>query len=90
MPHHVHLLLAVGRGSVVDFVAQWKSLCCRLRRLRGGNGRFWQRSLWDHGLRTTEDVHAAVTYILENPVRAGLVRNRREYPLNGSMVWDSL
>jgi hypothetical protein len=38
-------------------------------------------------LRTDEDTRAVARYILENPVRAGLVMHPSEYPHLGSDVW---
>jgi REP element-mobilizing transposase RayT len=88
MPDHVHLLIAVGQGSLIDCVAQWKSRCYKARRCRGNPAPFWQRSFWDHGLRRGEDVDVTAMYILHNPVRAGLVADWRDYPLSGSGVWN--
>jgi hypothetical protein len=40
----------------------------------------WQKSYHDHILRKEEAVADVVRYILENPVRAGLVDSIGEYP----------
>ncbi|MGV8040208.1 MAG: transposase [Thermoanaerobaculaceae bacterium] len=89
MPDHVHLLLGARRLSPIPtFVGAFKSLCQREnRRLRDGSP-LWQRSFWDHAMRTSEDLAKAGRYILENPVRRGLVRRWEDYPLSGSLVWD--
>ena len=90
MPDHVHLLLSASdRISTTAIVQRWKSLCYRewLRRGRGPSSP-WQRSFWDHGLRADEDLLFAARYILNNPVRAGLVADFHDYPLCGSMEWD--
>ena len=88
MPDHVHLVIGVGRRSLVDVIGEWKSLCFRARRRRGCALPFWQRSFWDHGIRGGERaLRAAVLYVLINPVRAGLVNDWRDYPLVGSAVW---
>ena len=90
MPDHAHLLLgASARISITGFVQRWKSLCYREGLKHGyGPASRWQRSFWDHGLRGDEDVWAAAKYVLENPVRAGLVKDPRDYPLSGSLEWD--
>ena len=91
MPDHAHLLVRPGRGSsVVAFVQAWKSLCYRVWRAREGKASFWQRGFWDSAVRTEEGLREASLYILNNPVRAGLVADRAEYPLSGSTVWESL
>ena len=89
MPDHVHLLLGVSSGaSLGKIVGAWKSRCYQLRRFRGHEARFWQRSFYDHGLRTDEDLNAAALYILHNPVRAGLVQDFHDYPLCGSFEFE--
>ena len=86
LPDHVHLLLGVTTASpLARFVGAWKSRCYQLRRHRGHSARFWQRSFYDHGLRSDEDLNAAALYILQNPVRARLVRDFHDYPLCGSL-----
>jgi hypothetical protein len=42
-------------------------------------GRVWQDESFDHVLRGDESLRKKALYILENPVRAGLVRSAREY-----------
>ncbi len=49
---------------------------------------FWQRSFYDHALRTDEDLVHTARYVLANPVRAGLVHDFRDYPLCGSLEFD--
>ena len=39
-------------------------------------------------LREQDPTEGVVRYILLNPVRAGLVRDAREYPLFGSSKYD--
>ncbi len=88
MPDHVHLL--VGSSSTLSLsrlVQSWKSLCYRERRSAGEFEPFWQRGYFDHVVRQEEDLRAAAQYILDNPVRAGLVADFREYPLCGSLEW---
>ena len=85
MPDHVHLLLGLsGLSDLMSTVGAWKSRCSLLRRRRGLSKRFWQRSFYDHALRREEDLLVVTRYILENPIRAGLVESAVEYPLSGS------
>jgi hypothetical protein len=39
----------------------------------------WQEESFDHVLRGDESVASKMAYVLENPVRAGLVKNPVEY-----------
>ena len=89
MPDHVHLLLGVGPAtSIPSFVGRWKSLCAKARRARTGDGRFWQRSFYDHAIREKRDILDTALYILQNPVEAGMVKDFRQYSLCGSMEFS--
>ena len=46
--------------------------------------RLWQQGYFDRLLRSDEATISVVKYILENPVRAGLVRDLGDYPYCGS------
>lgn len=48
----------------------------------------WQKDFYDHILRKDEDIGKQVRYILENPLRKGLVENWKEYPYKGSTLHD--
>jgi len=45
----------------------------------------WQKSYYDHVLRRDEDLADVVRYVLENPIRAGLVESFDEYPYGWSV-----
>ena len=47
---------------------------------QGGAGRLWQRSSYDHVIRYNKSVEPVVHYVLNNPVRKGLVRDWEDYP----------
>ena len=80
MPDHVHLIVQIGAVSLVDIARDLKSRSTRLWWQHGGSGTIWQRAFHDRGLRTTRDVEAAVAYVLDNPVRAGLTDSWEAYP----------
>jgi len=87
MPDHVHLIVQIGDVSLVDIVRDLKSRSTRLWWKHGGSGTIWQRAFHDRGLRTTRDIEVTVAYVLDNPVRAGLVETWGTYPhLFGIMV----
>ena len=89
MPDHAHLVLGVrGESSLTSFVQAWKSLTTRERRERRRGQSFWQRSFHDRAQRQHEQLRATCLYVLANPVRKGLVREWREYPLCGSLEWE--
>lgn len=80
MPDHVHLLLAPIRDNLIDLIGKWKSYSVHLIREKGGIGKIWQRSFFDHALRKDEDLLKVAQYIVCNPVRKGLVQDWREFP----------
>ena len=57
-----------------------------LRWKRENASTLWQRSYFEHVLRDEEDTIGVAKYILENPVRAGLVERPEAYPYLGSMT----
>ena len=87
MPDHLHLLI-VGASEDSDlqqFMARWKQLTAFQHKKQSGQ-RLWQESYYDHVLRDDEETWRAARYILENPVRKGMVKNFEEYPHSGSEV----
>ena len=58
------------------------------RLVRAGSleqGGLWQAGYYDHCLRGDEDLRLQARYILENPVRAGIVESPRDYPYSWSL-----
>lgn len=89
MPDHVHLVLSASPTcDIITFVGQFKNLGQRAAWALGTHGAFWQKSFWDHFLRADEQLEAVILYVLNNPVRAGLVSHWREYPFSGSLALD--
>ena len=87
MPDHVHLLIGVPTGegfSLSELVRHWKSRCYVAWRRSGQREAFWQRGYYDHAIRADEDFRKAAEYILENPVRAGMVGRFQDYEFCGS------
>jgi len=85
MPDHVHLLLE-GKAPHADLcraVSRWKQQT-GYEWLSRKRGRLWQPGFHDRVLREADDTRAVVAYILQNPVRAGLVKRAGDYPWTGS------
>jgi len=91
MPDHVHLIClplsdANGSISIPEITRTIKSESAhRINKALGRTGRVWQDESFDHVLRGEESLSRKVKYILENPVRAGLVSQSRDYPW---LWWD--
>jgi putative transposase len=80
MPDHVHLL-AEGVTETADglrFIARAKQFSGFYYSKQFGKP-LWQRYGYEHVLRTDEESLGVAKYILENPVRAGLVRSPQDY-----------
>ena len=83
MPNHLHLLVSgSGDSSLADFVRHFKQLSGYWYKQEHG-AQLWQISYHDHVLRNDEDLLGAARYIWDNPVRAGFVQDRSEYPFSG-------
>jgi REP element-mobilizing transposase RayT len=87
MPDHLHWLMELGEGADLSGVVQGlKSVSSRrINASLGSRGSVWQPGFHDHALRSEEDLVGVARYVVANPVRAGLVRSVREYPL-----WDAI
>ena len=48
----------------------------------------WQKDYYDHIMRNTEDLTAQILYILNNPVRAGIVDYWKQYKFKGSTIYN--
>lgn len=90
MPDHLHLLLSPDEGkiSITKLMQIFKGKTTHILWKYGFKGKLWQKSYYDHVMRTYEDLHETVKYILYNPVRANLVVNPLEYPF--SQLLDEL
>ena len=85
MPDHLHLLVE-GEADDADcrlFISRAKQFSGFYYRRVFGE-RLWQRYGYERTLRREESTVSVARYILTNPVRAGLVRDPREYPYLGS------
>jgi REP element-mobilizing transposase RayT len=84
MPDHLHLLVAAQDESsnLVRFVQRFKQTT-GFDYSRETGHRLWQPSFHDHALRREEDLAAVAQYILDNPVRAGLVEHGETWPYCG-------
>jgi REP element-mobilizing transposase RayT len=74
MPNHVHVLFRLLAGcELAEVLHTWKSYSAKnANRLLKRTGRFWQHEYYDHLIRSEEEFYRTVTYILDNPKKAGL------------------
>jgi putative transposase len=90
MPEHVHLLvLATSETSDLRaFVHSVKQRTAYYYK-QSHAATLWQEGYYEHVLRDDEATLATAKYILENPVRAGLVAEPRDHAFAGSLVLDA-
>ena len=75
MPNHVHVLIETREGHpLANVVHSWKSFTAKvINQHLGRGGEVWQREYFDRYIRDDRHFKAAVEYIENNPVKAGLV-----------------
>jgi REP element-mobilizing transposase RayT len=85
MPTHLHLIIKPGIKSVVDFIGEFKKRTGDLARKTRAIDQLWQRSFFDHRLRSGESEAEQCEYIRMNPLRAGLVSHPDDWRWTGSV-----
>ena len=87
MPDHLHLFIATDNEKVT--LAAWmrslKNTISKALRSTGVTPPDWQKTFFDHLLRSSESYSENWNYVRQNPVRAGLVRNAEEWPFLGEI-----
>jgi len=94
MPNHVHLLVDMQdipapppRKDGVSYTALTYALWLlkgrsghACQKLLGKPGRFWSRESYDHVVRNEQEFKRILFYIVNNPVKAGLVKRWEDWP----------
>jgi REP element-mobilizing transposase RayT len=90
MPDHLHLITSPQNEgiSILDFINKFKGRSTKIARDVLGIQYLWQRRYFDHKIRDNEDLNAQILYILNNPVRKGIVQKYEDYRY--SKILDSL
>ena len=75
MPDHLHALVSFPQHqqTIVERVGNWKRWTATQLRIR------WQSGFFEHRIRSEEERAAKLAYILQNPVRAGLVSDPNDW-----------
>lgn len=89
MPNHVHAIIA-GKNNISNVLIPMKMFKQKTGFWFPKNVPEvkWQKDFFDHIIRDDEDLKNQISYILFNPVRKGLVKEWRDYPYKGSMVYN--
>ena len=81
MPNHVHVVVEQLPGyDLATTVQAWKSVSAHtINKLRSRRGPLWQREYFDRFMRSATQFDAAVKYVENNPVAAGLAELPEEW-----------
>jgi len=75
MPDHVHLLMSFPDiPAFSPLIGDWKRWLTVREKI------LWQENFFDHRLRNEESFGQKADYILHNPVRAGFVKEAKNWP----------
>jgi len=88
MPEHVHLVLTPlideARGEVVSLAEILKGIkgasSHAINRRLQTHRTVWQEESFDRVIRSSESLDAKIDYVLQNPVRRGLIDDPQKYP----------
>jgi len=82
MPNHVHLIAEILDGySLSEIIHSWKSYSGQeANKILKRSGTFWFREYFDRYIRDEIHLVAAIDYIENNPVKAGLVAFKEKWP----------
>lgn len=87
MPNHVHMVFtpllrtADEYYSLATIMASLKGYTAReANRLLGRKGQFWQHESYDRVVRDEDELMRILAYVIDNPVKAGLVKDANAWP----------
>jgi len=81
MANHVHVLIEpLAPLAEITKLIKGRSARAANQALSRSNARFWQTESFDHWVRNPEEWQRIRAYIEQNPVKAGLVANPKDWP----------
>ena len=89
MPDHLHLLLSLNLGfqrKLQDWVSAFKRYTAKSAYEMADIKPLWQKNFYDRIARDEESIIEIAQYIVQNPVRKGIVPNWEIYPY--SRIFD--
>jgi putative transposase len=87
MPDHVHLFIKLPppAENLSSWIKSVKNYLSKTMKQSGHVAPHWQKGFFDHVLRSGESYSDKWLYMVENPVRAGLVTNWKDWPYQGEI-----
>ena len=87
MPDHIHVFVATDDEKITlsEWMKSLKNAISKTLRLSGVDAPHWEKTFFDHLLRSSESYTEKWSYVRENPVRAGLVQKAEEWLFMGEV-----
>jgi REP element-mobilizing transposase RayT len=87
MPDHLHAFVATDDQKVTlsAWMKSLKNAISKILRSKRVVAPHWQKTFFDHLLRSGESYSEKWNYVRENPVRAGLVKTADDWPFVGEI-----
>jgi len=86
MPNHIHVLFTPYadkidlKNTLSKVTHGWKRITAiRINELLGKSGALWASESYDHVVRNEEEFSRIIIYIMQNPVKAGLVKHWKNW-----------
>jgi putative transposase len=86
MPDHLHLVVNPGCKGLSHAIRLLKGRLTPWWRENGDGLPLWQGGYFDHRLRSDESFTDKCRYVMQNPVRAGLVQIDADWLWTGSLA----
>ena len=86
MPNHVHVMTEMYEGfTLSNILHSWKSFTAtEINKLLKSRGQLWLEEYHDRYIRNERHFHAMLSYIENNPVKAGLCRERSDWAFSSA------
>ena len=87
MPYHFHLFVSMDDQRIMlsAGMKSLKNMASKALRLNGIPPPHWQKTFFDHLVRSSESYSEKWSYVRENPVRAGLVSKNEDWAFMGEI-----
>ncbi len=82
MPNHVHLVADMKHKNIPlnNILKRIKTFTAlRSNSILNRSGKFWQNENYDHVVRDGNELRRIITYVLQNPVKAGLCKKWEDW-----------
>ncbi len=90
MPDHIHLIIQphLKKYNISVIMKHIKGSFARsYNNITRKDGIIWQRRFYDSIIASEEELTTKISYIIENPVKEGLVKEAKEYPYSSARTY---